>query len=103
MIVKVVDPGSKDVNKETGIDGKRTWIYDNLERVVISGPYEGTPDVAENEDVRLVCGLSQQCCATPEFYRIGCLDRKNNEFALFSGYEAFIMNDEGKTIEILRI
>ena len=118
MILKVVesDPRLKSVGstgpEKSGNIQERSWIFDKLSRVLISGPITTNIDdyLAEEDDsVRLVCGIHEDShgkTSSPPmrtFYRIGCLTEDDDEFTILSGYHAYLMNDEGVTIERLRV
>jgi len=105
MILKVSDPG---ISLPDQAFKRKDWIFDNLERINFTGPIEVdlsikmSGGIEEPPDYRLACGIFGQPLESVKHFRISCLTRSNDEFVIISGYEAFIMNDEGKTIEILR-
>lgn len=102
MLVKLVDRSSNTPKSLDPTTHNKIWMYDNIERVTVSGPHLFNPSEEKfDESVRLVCGLDSESCPVG-YYRIGCLTKDGDEYALVSGHEAYIMNDSGKTIEILR-
>ena len=99
MILKIVD---YEIEKEDGEYQKVFWLYDNLERI----KYKGRKDL-DNKDPKdkyklVVVNPFQSSGPTTAFEIIGAVDKDNREFLFAIETEAFIMNDRGETLEIIR-
>jgi hypothetical protein len=99
----------------------RVYLIDGLSRVSFGPPiqWNGALDDKEAPVVRdpknsqmqeyLSCGFRPGAFSatekpkSSEYYRISCFKHDGSSFSIESAFEAYIMNDRGKTIEALRL
>lgn len=88
----------------------RFWIYDNLSRVIVGEEKvmdkEQFDQHIEEVNYQLIIKTPGWRLVAPEekktFHRVSAVNKSGDEVVFLFNTEAYLLNDDGKTVEIVR-
>ena len=92
-------------------DKQKWWIYDDIRKISISEPYyhngrcrelpqdSGWDALFFDAESICKCGLGERCEQCVEYYVLVCRLNSGEEYAIAFDTVAYLLNDNGKTIE----
>jgi len=87
---------------------QRWWIFDSIRKISISKTltHNGIPEIRQDTEVVIFdiksecsCGPNDSCSDCVKYYLLTCRLNDGSEFSIAFDTIAYLLNDNGKTIE----